>query len=102
MLVISMLKKYDCATARFCFSVPKLMFYMCLDTCCSHFLTIIAGVDLHFKHESKLPVCRTWGLNPGRRGARRVSKPIHQLTIEMVYTEKMATTWFKHILFHLT
>ena len=31
----------------------------CLDTCCSHFLTIIAGVDLHFRHESELPVCRT-------------------------------------------
>ena len=27
----------------------------CLDTCCSHFLTIIAGVDLHFRHESELP-----------------------------------------------
>ena len=45
--------------------------YACLYTCCSHFLTIIAGVDLHFRHESKLPVCRTLGLNPGRRGARR-------------------------------
>ena len=33
--------------------------YACLDTCYSHFLTIIAGVDLHFRHESKLPVCRT-------------------------------------------
>ena len=31
--------------------------YPCLDTCCSHFLTIIAGVDLHFTHESKLIVC---------------------------------------------
>ena len=30
--------------------------YTCLDTCCSHFLTIIAGVDLHFRHESELPV----------------------------------------------
>ena len=32
-----------------------------LDTCCSHFLTIIAGVDLHFRYryESELPVCRT-------------------------------------------
>ena len=48
-----------------------LYFYVCLDTCCSHFLTIIAGVDLHFRHESKLPVCRTRGLNQGRRGARR-------------------------------
>ena len=26
--------------------------YVYLDTCCSHFLTIIAGVDLHFRHES--------------------------------------------------
>ena len=33
--------------------------YACLDTCCRHFLTIIAGVDLHFRHESELPVCRT-------------------------------------------
>ena len=28
--------------------------YECLDTCCSHFLTC---VDLHFRHESELPVC---------------------------------------------
>ena len=35
------------------------MVHACLDTCCSHFLTIIAGVDLHFRHESELPVCRT-------------------------------------------
>ena len=35
------------------------MFHACLDTCCSHFLTAITGVDLHFRHESKLPVCRT-------------------------------------------
>ena len=28
--------------------------YVSLDTCCSHFLTIIAGVDLHFRHESEL------------------------------------------------
>ena len=42
------------------------MVYVCLDTCCSHFLTIIAGVDLHFRHESKLPVCQTQGFNPGR------------------------------------
>ena len=47
------------------------MVYACLDTCCTHFLTIIAGVDLHFRRESELPVCRTQGLNPGRRGARR-------------------------------
>ena len=45
--------------------------YTCLDTCCSHFLTITAGVDLHFRHESELPVCRTRGLKPGRRGAGR-------------------------------
>ena len=31
--------------------------YALLDTFCSHFLIIIAGVDLHFGHESKLPVC---------------------------------------------
>ena len=37
-----------------------------LDTCCSHFLTIITGVNLHFRHESELPVCWTRGLNPGR------------------------------------
>ena len=48
-----------------------IVVYACLDTCCSHFLTIIAGVDLHFRHESKRPVCRTWGFNPGHRGARR-------------------------------
>ena len=48
-----------------------MLVYACLDTCCSHFLTIIAGVDLHFRHESKLPACRTWGLNRGRHGARR-------------------------------
>ena len=28
-----------------------------LDTCCSDFLTIIAGVELHFRHESEQPVC---------------------------------------------
>ena len=37
-------------------------FVRVLDTCCSHILTIIAGVDLHFRHESELPVCRTRGL----------------------------------------
>ena len=41
---------------RGCFLSP---IYECLDTCCSHFLTIIAGVDLHFRHESELHVCRT-------------------------------------------
>ena len=41
--------------------------YVCLDTFCSHFLTIIAGVDLHFRHESELPVCWTRGLNLGIR-----------------------------------
>ena len=39
------------------------MVYACLDTCCSHFLTIIAGVDLPFMRESELPVCRTRGMN---------------------------------------
>ena len=34
-----------------------LVVYACLDTCCNQFLTIIAGVHIHFKHESKLPVC---------------------------------------------
>ena len=48
-----------------------IWFYACLDTCCSHFLTTIADVDLHLSHESELPVCRTRGLNPGRRSARR-------------------------------
>ena len=49
----------------------ELMVYACLDTCCSHSLTIIAGVDLYFRHESELPVCRTRGLNLGRCFARR-------------------------------
>ena len=65
--------------SNFCLQVSVLrwpvkrecLFYMCLDTCCSHFLTIIASVDLHFRHESKLPVCQTCGLNPGRRGVRQ-------------------------------
>ena len=39
------------------------MVYACLDTCCSHFLTIIAGVDLPFMRESELPVCGTRGMN---------------------------------------
>ena len=48
------------------FKFPLTMLvYACLDTCCSDFLTIIAGVDLNFRHESELPVCRTRGLNPG-------------------------------------
>ena len=33
--------------------------YTRLDTCCCHFLTIIAGVDLHFRHESELLVFQT-------------------------------------------
>ena len=52
-------------------STLVILVYVCLDPCFSHFLTIIAGVDLHFRHESELPVCRTRGLNPRRRGARR-------------------------------
>ena len=40
------------------------MVYVCLNTCCSHFLTIIAGVDLHFRHESDCVYARprdwTW------------------------------------------
>ena len=63
---------HTCMSERF--NLPdsvRFMVYACLDTCCSQFLTIIAGVDLHFRHESKLPVCRTRALNPGRRGARR-------------------------------
>ena len=48
-----------------------ILVYACLDTCCNHSLTIVAGVDLHFKHESELPVCRSWGLNLGGHGARR-------------------------------
>ena len=52
-------------------SPSPVLVYACLDTCCKHFLTIIAGADLNFRHESDLPVCRTRGLNPGRRGARR-------------------------------
>ena len=26
-----------------------MVYYACLDTCCSHFLTVIAGVDLHVR-----------------------------------------------------
>ena len=47
--------------------IPWWLFYACLGTCCSHFLTTTAGVDLHYRHASKLPVCRT----PGRCSARR-------------------------------
>ena len=32
------------------FCVNTIGLCMCLDTCCTHFLTIIAGVDLHFRH----------------------------------------------------
>ena len=39
--------------------IKLILAYACFDTCCSHFLTIIAGVDLHFRHESELPVCRS-------------------------------------------
>ena len=53
-----------------CLVYQMRLVYACVDTCCSHFLTIIAGVDLHFRHESELPVCQTWGLNPGHCGAR--------------------------------
>ena len=35
-------------------------FMRVLDTCCSHFLTIIAGVDLHFRHESECTACKEW------------------------------------------
>ena len=51
-----------------------IFLFVCLDTCCSYFLTIIAGVDLHFRHESELPVCRTRGLNPGHPCERRGSQ----------------------------
>ena len=57
--------------ARFEFKAYSGTLVYALDTCCSHFLTIIADMDLHFRHESELPVCQTRGLNPGRRGARR-------------------------------
>ena len=40
--------------------------HACSDTWCSHFLIIIAGVDLHFGHESEMPVCCTLELNQGR------------------------------------
>ena len=47
-------------TFRLCLLLAAcIRVYACLDTCCSHFLTIVAGVDLHFRHESELPVCRT-------------------------------------------
>ena len=39
--------------------------FVCLNPCYSHFLTIIAGVDLHLRHEFELPVCGTQDLNPG-------------------------------------
>ena len=47
------------------------MVYACLDTCWSPFLTIIPGVDLHFWHESELPVCRAQRLKLSHHGARR-------------------------------
>ena len=43
--------------------------YAYLDAYCSHFLTIKAGVNLHFKYESELLVC--WTRNPDLHGARR-------------------------------
>ena len=33
-----------------------------------------ATLDLHFRHESKLPVCQTRGLN---QGTRQCCKPLH-------------------------
>ena len=38
-----------------CSGICHDLVYACLDICCSHFLTIVAGVDLHFRHESELP-----------------------------------------------
>ena len=63
-------------------SVCALLFYACLDTCCSHFLTIITGVDLHFRHEPELPVCRTQELNPGHRGFLTLYRLTQSLDIE--------------------
>ena len=40
-----------------------VLFYVCLATCCSHFLTIIAGVNPHFMHELELPVCQQSRVN---------------------------------------
>ena len=43
--------------AELAWVLHSTMVYACLDTCCSHFLTIIAGVDVHFRHESELCIC---------------------------------------------
>ena len=51
---------------RVCVSVFEIVcLFVCLDTCCSRFLTIIAGVHLHFSHESELHVCWTKGRREG-------------------------------------
>ena len=47
--------RLPCPT-QLCCNVILVVVYACLDTCCSQFLTIIAGVDLHFRHESE----RSW------------------------------------------
>ena len=64
---ILMLWYFNCATF-ICwvgfFSVLLFVCCACLDICYSHFLTIIAGVDLHFRHDSKLPVCQDLGIEP--------------------------------------
>ena len=47
----------------------QVAFLMCvLDTCCSHFLTIIAGVDLHFRHD-QIACMPDLGIKPGRWSA---------------------------------
>ena len=54
--------------------------YACLDTCCNHFLTIM---DLHCRHKSELPVCRTRGLNSGRCSARQGCWSLHQCQLHI-------------------
>ena len=49
-----------------CEPIYIICVYACSDTWCSHFLIFIAGVDLHFGHESEMPICGTLELNQGR------------------------------------
>ena len=46
---------FPLSLVKLCFNrrIKWFMVYLCLDTCWpGHFLTIIAGIDLHFRHES--------------------------------------------------
>ena len=65
---------FRCTMYFFITWITHLAICMCvLDTCCTHFLTIIAGLDLQFSHESELPVSYVyaWGLKLVNCGARR-------------------------------